>query len=138
MQTGLSAAAADVAIVMGPSGFPVPAPLYVMAAMEQYVQQFAPGALPLPLTTPEGLFPITGINTLPLDSSVKIGVTTLNNAIMQQIAAGNHVDVFGYSQSSLISSSRCRSWLRITFRPATFRSFCWVIPQIPTGVSSPD
>ncbi|MGB9306779.1 MAG: PE-PPE domain-containing protein [Mycobacterium sp.] len=104
MQTGLSAAAADVAIVMGPSGFPVPAPLYVMAAMEQYIQPFFPGALPLSLTTPEGLFPITGINTLPLDSSVKIGVTTLNNAVMQQIAAGNHVDVFGYSQSSLISS----------------------------------
>ena len=75
-----------------------------MAAMEQYVQPFFPGALPLSLTTPEGLFPITGINTLPLDSSVKIGVTTLSDAITQQIAAGNHVTVFGYSQSSLISS----------------------------------
>lgn len=99
-----AAAAGEVAIIMGPSGFPLPPPLYVQAALESYVHQFFPGAVPFPLTTPEGLYPITGINTLPLDSSVKIGVATLNNAIMQQIAAGNHVSVFGFSQSSLLSS----------------------------------
>jgi len=41
---------------------------------------------------------------LQLDSSVAQGETTLNNAIMQQIADGNHVDVFGYSQSADIAS----------------------------------
>ncbi len=103
-QMGLPAAAGDIAIIMGPSGFPVPPPLYVKAAIDDYIHQFFPGAIPLPLTTPEGLYPVTGVNTLPLDSSVKQGVATLDNAIMAQIAAGHHVDVFGYSQSSLISS----------------------------------
>jgi PE-PPE domain len=31
-------------------------------------------------------------------------VAILNNAINQQIAAGNHVVVFGYSQSSVVAS----------------------------------
>ena len=56
-----------------------------------------------PLTTPEGLHPVTGVNTLPIDSSVAQGEATLNNAILQQIQDGNHVEVFGYS-SSIISS----------------------------------
>jgi hypothetical protein len=36
-----------------------------------------------PLTTPEGLYPVTGVNTLPIDPSVAQGEATLNNAILQ-------------------------------------------------------
>ncbi len=97
-------AAADVALIMGPSGFPVPSPTYLNAANKLYVQFLDAGATPLPLTTPEGLYPVTGISTLKLNNSVAQGVATLNNAILQQIASGNHVDVFGYSQSSTVSS----------------------------------
>ncbi len=54
--------------VMGPSGFPVPPDSYTDAADKLYL------GLPInavqPLTTPEGLYPITGVNSLPLDPSV--------------------------------------------------------------------
>jgi hypothetical protein len=92
----------DTALVMGPSGFPVPPPTYLDAVNGLYLN--LPDTSVEPLTTPEGLYPVTGVNTLPLDSSVAQGEATLNNAIMQQIADGSHVEVFGYSQSSIISS----------------------------------
>ncbi|GFG73869.1 PE-PPE domain-containing protein [Mycobacterium botniense] len=92
----------DTALVMGPSGFPVPPPTYVDAANELFLH--LPDTSVLPLTTPEGLYPVTGVNTLPFDSSVTQGEATLNTAISQQIADHNHVEVFGYSQSSTIAS----------------------------------
>jgi hypothetical protein len=92
----------DTALVMGPSGFPVPPPTYLDAVNGLFLH--LPDTSVDPLTTPEGLYPVTGVNTLPLDSSVAQGEATLNNTIMQQIADGNHVKVFGYSQSSTISS----------------------------------
>jgi len=92
----------DTALVLGPSGFPVPPPTYVDAADNLFLH--LPGQAVLPLTTPEGLYPVTGVNTLPFDSSVTQGEATLDNAILQQVADGNHVEVFGYSQSSTIAS----------------------------------
>ncbi|WP_293052803.1 PE-PPE domain-containing protein [Mycobacterium sp.] len=92
----------DTALVLGPSGFPVPPTTYIDAADDLFLH--LPASTVLPLTTPEGLYPVTGVNTLPFDSSVTQGEATLNNAISQQIAAGNHVEVFGYSQSSTIAS----------------------------------
>jgi hypothetical protein len=92
----------ETALVMGPSGFPVPPPTYVDAANALFLH--LPEGSVDPLTTPEGLYPVTGVNTLPIDSSAALGEKTLDNAIMEQIAQGNHVEVFGYSQSSLISS----------------------------------
>ena len=41
-------AAADVALIMGPSGFPVPSPTYLDAANKLYVQLLHPGATPVP------------------------------------------------------------------------------------------
>ena len=79
----------DTALVMGPSGFPVPPTTYVDAVNGLFLH--LPDTSVDPLTTPEGLYPVTGVNTLPLDSSVAQGEATLNNAIMQQIADGNHV-----------------------------------------------
>jgi PE-PPE domain-containing protein len=71
-------------LVMGPSGFPVPPTTYVDAANGLFLH--LPDTSVDPLTTPEGPYPVTGVNTLPLDSSVAQGEATLNNAIMQQIA----------------------------------------------------
>jgi PE-PPE domain-containing protein len=92
----------DTALVMGGSGIPIPPQTYLDAANDLYLH--VPDGSVQPLTTPEGAYPVTGVNSLQLDTSVAQGVTTLNNAIMQQIAGGNHVDVFGYSQSTIISS----------------------------------
>ena len=92
----------DTALVLGPSGFPVPPPTYVDAVNDLFLH--LPDPAVLPLTTPEGLYPVTGVNTLPFDSSVTQGEATLDNAIGQQITDGNHTEVFGYSQSSTISS----------------------------------
>jgi hypothetical protein len=119
------------ALVMGPSGFPVPAPTYVDAVNGLYLQ------LPIddlqPLTTPEGLYPVTGVNTLPIDSSVAQGEATLNNAIMQQIQEGNHVEVFGYSQSSIISSEEM-SQLAVNGVPPSDVNFVLVgDPDNPDG-----
>jgi hypothetical protein len=91
--------AAPTAWVMGPSGFPVPAQSYLDAANSLYLN--LPTNSVLPLTTPEGLYPITGVNSLTLDPSVAQGVETLNNVLENAKAP---VDVFGYSQSSTIAS----------------------------------
>jgi hypothetical protein len=134
-EPAIAADAADpaTALVMGPSGFPVPPPSYVDAVNDLYIQRFFPGATPVPLTTPEGLYPVTGVNSLTVDPSVAQGVATLNNAILQQIAGGNHVDVFGYSQSSAISSMEM-SRLAAEHVPSSDVSFILVgDPSNPDG-----
>lgn len=45
----------DTALVMGPSGFPVPPPTYVEAANDLFLH--LPDQSIVPLTTPEGLYP---------------------------------------------------------------------------------
>jgi hypothetical protein len=59
---------------MGPSGFPVPPPTYLDAVNAIFLN--LPSSSVEPLTTPEGLYPVTGVNTLPLDSSVAQGEAT--------------------------------------------------------------
>ncbi|WP_343602461.1 PE-PPE domain-containing protein [Mycobacterium sp.] len=96
----------NTALVMGPSGFPIPAPPYIAAVDQLYLDQLGySGYSPQALWTPEGLYPVTGVKSLTIDASAAQGVTALNTAIDQQIDAGNHVLVFGYSQSSLIAST---------------------------------
>lgn len=56
------------------------------------------------IPTPQGLYPVVVIKNLTFDSSVAQGAVILESAIRQQIAAGNNVTVFGYSQSATISS----------------------------------
>jgi len=93
-----------IALIMGPSGFPVPPTTYLNAVNRLYIQVLDQGASVFPLTTPEGLYPSTGVNSLTFNVSVTQGAATLNNAIQFLVGAGNHVDVFGYSQSSTIAS----------------------------------
>jgi hypothetical protein len=71
----------DTGLVMGPSGFPVPPATYLDAVNGLYLH--LPDTSIDPLTTPEGLYPVTGVNTLPIDPSVAQGEATLNNAILQ-------------------------------------------------------
>jgi len=110
--TGALATAAPMAptgpvttLVLGASGLPIPPQDYIVGIPPLYINQFFPAGINVGLPTPEGLYPLTGINNLTLDVSVSQGVTILNNAIQSAIASGSTtVNVFGYSQSSTISS----------------------------------
>jgi hypothetical protein len=99
------AATADTALIMGGTGVPTPPQSYVDAVENLYLAPNGYGAYtPQVLTTPEQGYPVTGVNSLPFDTSVSKGTTTLDDAIKDQIAAGNKVVVFGYSQSSVVAS----------------------------------
>lgn len=94
----------NTALIMGPSGVPIPKPTYIQNVLNLYIAPSYPTAVPSQLDTPEGLYPITGVKSLPLNVSVTQGLTILATAVAQQIAAGNTATVFGYSQSAIISS----------------------------------
>ena len=91
------------AIIMGGTGMPIPTPTYLTAIRNLFLPSFLPSAISS-LVTPEQLYPITGVRSLPLATSVQQGLQILNTAVGDQLAAGNHVTVFGYSQSAIISS----------------------------------
>lgn len=96
-----------VGLIMGGSGLPIPPPSFVNAALNYINQHFS--VLPsnaVALFTPEGLYPLTGVKSLPLDVSVSEGVQILDSAIKQQLAANpsGSVSVLGGSQSAIISS----------------------------------
>ncbi len=115
----------DIGLVIGGSGLPIPGPEYVAAANALYIDNalnpIYPGTTyPDPyangLFTPEGLYPLTGVHTLPLNypsgpdgfpsgsTSVGQGMTILENAIASNAASGDTTTVFGYSQSATIAS----------------------------------
>lgn len=99
-----AAAAVDTGLVMGPSGVPIPSDEYIESVYNLYIAPNSPGTVPIGLFTPEGLYPITGVKSLPLNTSVDQGITILEDAIQRQLDAGNTLTVFGYSQSAIISS----------------------------------
>jgi hypothetical protein len=97
-------AAQNTAVIMGPSGVPIPKPSYIQNVFNLYIAPSYPGSIPFQLDTPEGLYPITGVKSLPLNVSVQQGIQILAASIAEQVAAGNTATVFGYSQSAIISS----------------------------------
>jgi hypothetical protein len=97
-------AAQNTAVIMGPSGVPIPKPTYIQNVFNLYINPSYPGSIPFQLDTPEGLYPITGVKSLPLNVSVQQGIQILAATIAEQVAAGNTATVFGYSQSAIISS----------------------------------
>ncbi|KDE99092.1 hypothetical protein Y900_009055 [Mycolicibacterium aromaticivorans JS19b1 = JCM 16368] len=99
-----AAAAQNTALIMGPSGVPIPSPTYIQNVFDLYIAPTFPDAVKFQLDTPEGLYPITGVKSLPLNVSVQQGIQILTTAIANQVGAGNIATVFGYSQSSIISS----------------------------------
>src|ERR1700739_1006659 len=119
----------DIGLVMGGSGLPIPGPDYVAAADGLYLDNpattlypdltlfQAPPETPFGngLFTPEGLYPLTGVHTLPLNfpldanglpdisTSVGQGATILESTILRDHAAREPSTGFGYSQSSTLS-----------------------------------
>ncbi len=93
---------AELSLFVGPTGVPIPSPKYVTNANNLYVRSM--NALQA-LFTPEELYPITGVKSMTLNSSVTEGLNILNSAITQQLQSpSNTLTVFGYSQSAIIAS----------------------------------
>jgi hypothetical protein len=96
-----------IGLIMGGTGVPIPQPSDITVALNYVNQNF--NVLPsnaLGLVTPEGLYPLLGVKSLPLDVSVSQGLQILDSAIKQQLAATptDSVAVFGASQSAMIAS----------------------------------
>jgi len=100
-----STAAATLPFVMGPSGVPDPSASYVNTVMQWYVTPNSPGGVTTAqvVFTPEGLYPITGVKSLPLNTSVDQGMNILADT-MDLVPSGTPTTVFGYSQSAIIGS----------------------------------
>ena len=98
-------AAATQPVILGPSGVPIPSSNYVDTVMDFYIIPNSPDGAEAPqvVFTPEGLYPITGVKSLPLDTSVAQGMTILSDTLAL-LPDGTTTSVFGYSQSSIISS----------------------------------
>ena len=108
--TADSALGDGTALVIGGSGLPDPPPAYVNAVDQLYLEPLGFTGTAEPLDTPEGLYPATGVHSLPYDTSAAEGQQILDSAILGQIATGNvsadnPVVVFGLSQSSIIAST---------------------------------
>jgi len=101
----VSAAAATQPVILGPSGVPIPSESYVETVMGWYVLPNSPDGANQPkvVFTPEGLYPITGVKSLPLNTSVDQGLTILSDTL-KALPSGTTTTVFGYSQSAIIGS----------------------------------
>jgi hypothetical protein len=65
---------------------------------------------PVSIYTPEQLWPVTPtLGSLTLNQSVASGVSDLNSALLPQLAAGNHVTVWGTSQGSTVLTEEIRN-----------------------------
>ncbi len=94
-----------VSLIMTGTGTPTPPLRYMNEVYSLYISPNFTTSNVQGLTTPEQLYPLTGVKSLPLDQSLSEGVTILNNAIMQAYSNGiTPVNVFGYSQSAVIAS----------------------------------
>ncbi len=97
-----------VALIMGTSGNPFPPQIYAEDIDQLYLAPRGFDGTAQVLYTPEGLYPFTGVKSLPFDTSENQDAQALYAAIMNQIAGG-HVDaanpgvVFGWSQSADIT-----------------------------------
>ncbi|BBX11792.1 PE family protein [Mycobacterium novum] len=106
--------------IMGGSGLPVPPPQYLAALTDRFLDPATPKFAGQPLFpvdvtnalfTPEGLYPLTGVKSLPLDTSLDQGVEILHQKIMQETADGNDLVVLGYSQSGVINALEIKQLL---------------------------
>jgi hypothetical protein len=106
----VSAAPTNVAtsLILGASGVPTPDAKYIATAYANYTSRNFTTSNLQGLSTPEGLYPITGIKDLTLNISVDRGLTILNNALIGpngQVTLGNTpVNVFGYSQGAMLAA----------------------------------
>jgi hypothetical protein len=98
----------NIALIMGGTGNPTPDLKYLTSIEQAYLAQNYSGYTLVGLHTPEQFWPVTGLGSETFGKSVYQGLATLNNAILTQTAAGNHVVVVGYSQSATIASLEMR------------------------------
>jgi hypothetical protein len=102
-----------VALVMGGTANPGPDPGYVQSVAQGYLLPRFP-ALQLSNVfaqfTPEQFWPITPqLGNLTAGQSVAQGVSLLDSAIKAQLAQGNNVVVFGFSQSAVIATNEIQA-----------------------------
>ncbi|KQH77915.1 hypothetical protein AO501_31460 [Mycobacterium gordonae] len=130
------AAASDVTLVIGGSGFPLPSQSYVNSVMANYVTPNFPAFTVTnaqALLTPAQSYWITGIKTLTEDASWAQGLTILDSAIHAQLTSGNTVVVQGFSQGAGIASLEMAS-LKAAGVPSDAVSFALVgNPMNPNG-----
>jgi PE-PPE domain/PE family len=94
-----------ISLIMTPTDIPIPSPRYLSEVYSLYISPNFTTTNIHGLTTPEQLFPITGLRSMTLDQSVRQGLTILNNAIFKAYDSGiTPINVFGYSQSAVIAS----------------------------------
>ena len=84
---------APLPIILGPSGVPIPSVKYGETVMSYYIPGGIPGTQQL-VFTPEGLYPITGVKSLPLNTSVDQGIQILSD-VLTPLPAGTPVTAFG-------------------------------------------
>lgn len=104
-RNGGTQAVTDILIMTG-SGTATPTATYMNAVSGLFLKGFT-GPTTTGLSTPEGLYPFTGVKDLTLDISLARGVTILDNAIKGVLGTGptsNSVAVLGYSQSAILAS----------------------------------
>ncbi|KZS58847.1 hypothetical protein A4G26_01740 [Mycobacterium kansasii] len=130
------AAATDVTLVIGGSGYPLPSQSYVNTVVADYVTPTFPGfttANAQSLYTHAQSYWITGVKTLTEDASWAQGVTILDTAIHAQLSAGNNVVVQGFSQGAGIASLEVAN-LKADAVPTSSVSFSLVgDPMNPNG-----
>lgn len=91
------------ALIMGGTNDPIPNAKYLTNVFNRYIKPLYPGATFGVLPTPEQFWPVTpDLGTMTYTQSVAKGVSILNNAVNAQLAMGNDVITFGYSQSASI------------------------------------
>ncbi|PQM45192.1 PE family protein PE3 [Mycobacterium talmoniae] len=95
----------DEALIMGGSGMPLPTQSYMDTVYGNFIAPNVVGNYTTQaLFTPEQFYPFTGVKQLPFDTSVAQGLSSLDDTIRGQLADGNNLVVFGYSQSATITS----------------------------------
>jgi PE-PPE domain/PE family len=105
-----------VAVIMGGSGNPLPDMKYVDGVLKWAALHYTWNTTDT-IFTPEGLYPLTGTKSLPLNTSVSQGVQILDATIKQQLGAGNSVLVQGYSQSTIIASLEMQNLMNPQLNP---------------------
>ncbi len=116
---GGAVSAATTGLFIGGSGLPVPPPSYLSDVLPWVNFNGANNVLlanAQAVFTPEGLYPLTGVKSLPLNISVSEGVSILESSISAQLAS-TPVAVLGYSQSAIISSLVMQAALNGTYVP---------------------
>ena len=106
-----------ISLIMGPTDVPIPTPQYLNEVCNLYISPNFSTTNIQGLTTPEQLFPITGVKSLTLDQSVSQGVTILNNAIMQNYQNGITLSTSSATRKARLSPRwKCRNYSPPAFR----------------------